>query len=75
MCHSILGLFLVVLTTSYFSIAASLKKKKTLKPSNSPKIDDVYVNSVTDTLGELHILFILSYKSYSTPLSPFVILA
>lgn len=69
-----LGLFLVLLTTSYFSIAASFEKTKT-KPTTSPKTDGVYVNSGTDTFGELSVLFIQSYRGYSRALSPFVILA
>lgn len=68
-----LGLFLVLLTASYFSVAAGLKK------TNSPKTDGIYVNSGTDTLGELHILVMLSYRGYSRACllfqSQFVILA
>lgn len=67
------ALLLTLLTTSYFSIAASLRKNP--KTLNSPKTDGVYVSSGNDTLGELHILFILSYKGCSRALGPFVILA
>lgn len=67
------ALLFMLLTTSYFSIAASLRKKP--KTLNSSKTDGVYVSSGNDTLGELRILFILSNKGCSRALSPFVILS